>query len=145
MINDQMTIEKRYLDVKYFEYLVGSVDRLKFKPVAKKKKRTWVIDLFMIIIIFISLSFFAFQSVKAVRTKIVVMNNEKKVRMLKNELSSIITSNKSLSDEIYSMVDQDYVKNTAFLRLSMYAPTEDNVIYFKKNNVGYVRHYGSVK
>lgn len=145
MTNNQMTIEKRYLDVKYFEYLVGSVDRLKFKNVTRKKRKTWVIDLILIIMIFVSLAFFAFQSVKAVKTKIVVMNNEKKVRVLRNELSSIITSNKSLSDEIYSMVDQDYVKNTAFLRLSMYAPTEDNVIYFKKNNVGYVRHYGSVK
>lgn len=145
MTNNQMTIEKRYLDVKYFEYLVGSVDRLKFKNVTRKKRKTWVIDLILIIMIFVCLAFFAFQSVKAVKTKIVVMNNEKKVRVLRNELSSIITSNKSLSDEIYSMVDQDYVKNTAFLRLSMYAPTEDNVIYFKKNNVGYVRHYGSVK
>ena len=145
MTNNSVSAEKRYLDVKYFEYLVGSVDRLQFKTVAKKKKKSWIFDFVLIALVFVSVGLFAFQSVKAISTKIVVMNNEKKVKVMRNELSTVVASNKSLNDEIYSMVDPDYVKNTAFLRLSMYAPTEDNVIYFKKNNVGYVRHYGSVK
>ena len=43
------------------------------------------------------------------------------------------------------MVDEEYVRKTAIMKLSMYVPSEKDIIYFDKSNNSYVRHYDNVK
>ena len=43
------------------------------------------------------------------------------------------------------MVDKEYIKSIAYLNLSMFLPTEANIIFYKKSDNGYVRQIDEIK
>ena len=139
------SVEKKYFDIDYFEYLLSTTNRVKYKSKVKKKKKSIWFDVCLFFVSIICILSVSYKSLKTLTTQIVLSNNEKRLKVLEKDLSKILIENKNISDEIYSMVDQNYIKNVAFIKLSMFAPTEDNIIYFKKNNVGYVRQYENIK
>ena len=137
-------IEKRYFDINKFENLVLNKNRVKVKR-AKSKKIWKVIDFLMFIVMLAAIFFFAFLSIKVFMSNILIAKQRKDITKLESTLYNKRINNKKLNDEISNMVDKEYIKSIAYLNLSMFLPTEANIIFYKKTDNGYVRQIDEIK
>lgn len=137
-------IEKRYFDINKFENLVLNKNRVKVKR-AKSKKIWKVIDFLMFIVMLAAIFFFAFLSIKVFMSNILIAKQRKDITKLESTLYNKRINNKKLNDEISNMVDKEYIKSIAYLNLSMFLPTEANIIFYKKSDNGYVRQIDEIK
>ena len=78
-------------------------------------------------------------------SNILIAKQRKDITKLESILYDKKLNNKRLNDEIANMVDKEYVKSVAYLNLSMFLPTEANIIFYEKTDNGYVRQIDEIK
>ena len=137
-------IEKRYFDINKFENLVFGKNRIKVKKL--KNKKVWrVLDFLLAIIMFFVIGIFLFFSIRVFMSNILIAKQRKDITKLESILYDKRINNKKLNDEIANMVDKDYIKSNAYLNLSMFLPTDANVIFYEKTDNGYVRQIDEIR
>lgn len=137
-------VEKRYFDINKFENLVFNKNKIKAKRV--KSRKMWkVLDFFAVFLMFSIVILFIFFSAKLIMSNILIAKQRKDITKLKSILYDKKLNNKRLNDEIANMVDKEYVKSVAYLNLSMFLPTEANIIFYEKTDNGYVRQIDEIK
>ena len=137
-------IEKRYFDINKFENLVFNKNRIRAKKI-KTQKLLKFVDVLMVFLMVFMFFVFAFFSIKILTSNILILKQKKDIAKLESTLNTKRLNNKKLNDEIANMLDKDYIKSVAFLNLSMFQPTDANVIYYDKIDDGYVRHIDEIK
>ena len=137
-------IEKRYFDINKFENLVFNKNRIRAKKI-KTQKLLKFVDVLMVFLMVFMFFVFAFFSIKILTSNILISKQKKDIAKLESTLNTKRLNNKKLNDEIANMLDKDYIKSVAFLNLSMFQPTDANVIYYDKIDDGYVRHIDEIK
>lgn len=135
---------KTFFNMNRFEELVYNKNKLITKE-KKKKKILKFFDIVLVAVATLSFCYFAFIAFSAMTCNVVLNNKSRMEIKLEAELDSIKAKNKILMEDISNMIDKEYVKNVAYLRLSMFMPTEENIIYYKKTNSGYVRQYDTIR
>ena len=78
-------------------------------------------------------------------SRLSLVYGQRRITSLEATLDQKKNANALIEDEINHMVDEEYVRKTAIMKLSMYVPSEKDIIYFDKSNNSYVRHYDNVK
>ena len=137
-------VEKRYFDINKFENLVFNKNKIKAKRV--KSRKMWkVLDFFAVFLMFSIVILFIFFSAKLSMSNILIAKQRKDITKLESILYDKKLNNKRLNDEIANMVDKEYVKSVAYLNLSMFLPTEANIIFYEKTDNGYVRQIDEIK
>ena len=137
-------VEKRYFDINKFENLVFNKNKIKAKRV--KSRKIWkVLDFFAVFLMFSIVILFLFFSAKLIMSNILIARQRKDITKLESILYDKKLNNKRLNDEIANMVDKEYVKSVAYLNLSMFLPTEANIIFYEKTDNGYVRQIDEIK
>lgn len=136
--------QKKFFSVNRFEELV--YNKNKFIRMEKKKKKILkIFDVFLVFIASLFFCYFVFVAFSTITCNVVLNNKNRMEIRLEAELEGIKAKNKILMEDISNMIDKDYVKNVAYLRLSMFMPSEENIIYYDKTNVGYVRQYDTIR
>ncbi len=137
-------VEKRYFDINKFENLVFNKNKIKAKRV--KSRKIWkVLDFFAVFLMFSIVILFLFFSAKLIMSNILIAKQRKDITKLESILYDKKLNNKRLNDEIANMVDKEYIKSIAYLNLSMFLPTEANIIFYEKTDNGYVRQIDEIK
>lgn len=143
MANTQTLRQKRYFDQEYFERLIYNKRAIEIVE-EKRKRRNSVLNIAMLMTCVILIVYFAISFFITLSCRLSLVYGQRKINSLEATLEQKKSVNALIEDEINHMVDEEYVRKTAIMKLSMYVPSEKDIIYFDKSNNSYVRHYDNV-
>ena len=143
MANTQTLRQKRYFDQEYFERLIYNKRAIEIVE-EKRKRRNSVLNIAMLMTCVILIVYFAISFFITLSFRLSLVYGQRKINSLEATLEQKKSVNALIEDEINHMVDEEYVRKTAIMKLSMYVPSEKDIIYFDKSNNSYVRHYDNV-
>lgn len=143
MANTQTLRQKRYFDQEYFERLIYNKRAIEIVE-EKRKRRNSVLNIAMLMTCVILIVYFVISFFITLSCRLSLVYGQRKINSLEATLEQKKSVNALIEDEINHMVDEEYVRKTAIMKLSMYVPSEKDIIYFDKSNNSYVRHYDNV-
>lgn len=143
MANTQTLRQKRYFDQEYFERLIYNKRAIEIVE-EKRKKRSNVLNITMLICSVLLVAYFVVNFFLTLSYRLSLVYGQRRINSLQATLDQKKNANTLIEDEINHMVDEEFVRKTAIMKLSMYVPSEKDIIYFDKSNDSYVRHYDNV-
>lgn len=144
MTNTQTLRQKRYFDQEYFERLIYNKRALEIIE-ENKKKKSIVLNIVLLLTAIIMVVYFVVNMFFVLSFRLSLVYSERKISSLTATLNEKKNTNLLIEDEINHMVNEEQVRQIAIMKLSMYVPSESDIIYFNKSNNSYVRHYDNVK
>lgn len=143
MANTQTLRQKRYFDQEIFERHIYNKRAIEIVE-EKRKRRSNVLNITMLFCSIVLVVYFAASFFLTLSHRLSLVYGQRKISSLEATLDQKKNANALIEDEINHMVDEEFVRKTAIMKLSMYVPSEKDIIYFDKSNSSYVRHYDNV-
>ena len=143
MVNANTLRQKRYFDQEYFERLIYNKRAIEIVE-EKRKRRSNALNIMMLLTSIVLVLYFAVSFFLTLSSRLSLVYGQRKINSLEATLDQKKNANALIEDEINHMVDEEFVRKTAIMKLSMYVPSEKDIIYFDKSNNAYVRHYDNV-
>ena len=143
MANTKTISQKRYFDQEYFERHIYNKRAIEIVE-EKRKRRSNVLSITMLLCSIVLVAYFAVSFFLTLSCRLSLVYGQRRISSLEITLDKKKNANALIEDEINHMVDEEYVRKTAIMKLSMYVPSEKDIIYFDKSNSSYVRHYDNV-
>ena len=144
MVNTGTLRQKRYFDQEYFERLIYNKRAVEIVE-EKRKRRNNVLNVLMLLASVLLVVYFVISFFFTLTSRLSLVYGQRRITSLEATLDQKKNANALIEDEINHMVDEECVRKTAIMKLSMYVPSEKDIIYFDKSNNSYVRHYDNVK
>lgn len=143
MVNTSTLRQKRYFDQEHFERLIYNKRAAEIVE-GKRKRRSNVCNALMLLSSVLLVVYFVISFFFTLSSRLSLVYGQRRITSLEATLDQKKNANALIEDEINHMVDEEFVRKTAIMKLSMYVPSEKDIIYFDKSNNSYVRQYDNV-
>lgn len=146
VVNPQVFDREVVFDKNKFEKLVYN-RKVKNSNVIllKHKRREMIINMLFVFATISIIIYFAMFSFLTLSKRLSLISKQRKLSQIQSMLISKQNENEMLEADISQMIDKEYVRNFALVRLSMHEPKEKDYIYYNKSKTFFVRQYDSVR
>lgn len=144
MVRTTTLRQRKYFDEVYFERLIYNKRAEEILEEKRKRKKIIVNSMFLSVAVVMVL-YFAINLLMIFTNRLSLIYQQSNITKLEIKLEERKKINMLIEDEINHMVDEEYVRKVAIMKLSMYVPSEKDIIYFDKSNNSYVRQYDNVR
>lgn len=144
MVRTTTLRQRKYFDEVYFERLIYN-KRAEEIIEEKRKRRKIIVNSMFLSIAVVMVLYFAINLLMIFTNRLSLIYQQSNITKLEARLEERKKINMLIEDEINHMVDEEYVRKVAIMKLSMYVPSEKDIIYFDKSNNSYVRQYDNVR
>lgn len=145
-INYPLSDNEVKFDKKRFEKLIYSNNTRNVNVIKiKNKKREKIVNMLFVLTTIMFVVYFAVSSFLTLSKRLSLISKQRKLSQIEATLIKKQNENEILEDEISQMLDKEYIRNFALVRLSMHEPKEKDYIYYNKSKTYFVRQYDSVR
>lgn len=144
MVRTTTLRQRKYFDEVYFERLIYN-KRAEEILEEKRKRRKIIVNSMFLSVAVVMVLYFAINLLMIFTNRLSLIYQQSNITKLEARLEERKKINMLIEDEINHMVDEEYVRKVAIMKLSMYVPSEKDIIYFDKSNNSYVRQYDNVR
>lgn len=144
MVRTTTLRQRKYFDEVYFERLIYN-KRAEEILEEKRKRRKIIVNSMFLSVAVVMVLYFAINLLMIFTNRLSLIYQQSNITKLEIKLEERKKINMLIEDEINHMVDEEYVRKVAIMKLSMYVPSEKDIIYFDKSNNSYVRQYDNVR